>query len=120
MRFVIDEDMPRSLGPALASAGHEVLDVRDRGLRGRTDDEVFRYAQDQAAALISEDLGFANLLRFPLGTHHGIVVPRFSTSVPPKIVVEGTVRALAGLAPADIRGALIIVEPHQVRIRQPQ
>ncbi|GMU23037.1 MAG: hypothetical protein AMXMBFR13_31210 [Phycisphaerae bacterium] len=31
MRFLIDEDMPRSLAPALAAAGFEALDIRDLG-----------------------------------------------------------------------------------------
>ncbi len=56
-RFLIDEDMPRSTGSTLASAGHEVLDVRDSGLRGRGDKEVFDFAQRSAATILTGDIG---------------------------------------------------------------
>ena len=42
-RFLIDEDMPRSLAKVLRAKGFEVLDVRDCGLRGRSDDVTMKY-----------------------------------------------------------------------------
>ena len=41
MKVVIDEDLSRSLGELLRARGYEVFDVRDWGLRGRPDEEVF-------------------------------------------------------------------------------
>jgi hypothetical protein len=34
MTFLVDEDLPRSVGAVLREFGHEVVDVRDIGLRG--------------------------------------------------------------------------------------
>lgn len=119
MRFVLDEDMPRSLGRALLSAGHEVLDVRDHGRRSRDDDDVFRFAQQNAAVLVSEDLGFANLLRFPLGTHSGIAVGRFPSKLSTTAVVKEVVSAMSLFTPDDLRGALVIIEIGRIRIRRP-
>jgi predicted nuclease of predicted toxin-antitoxin system len=45
LKFVIDEDMPRSTGAVLKRNGYDVLDVRDCGLRGKIDEEIFRFAQ---------------------------------------------------------------------------
>lgn len=120
MRFVIDEDMPRSLGPCLAAAGHQVFDVRDHDLRGRSDEEVFRFAQEQEAVLITEDLGFGNLLRFPTGSHYGVVVGRFPSTTPCKTVVSEVVELFNKVTPADVAGALIIVALGQIRVRRPQ
>jgi len=117
MRFVIDEDLPRSLGPALQEAGHEVLDVRDHGLRGASDQQVFTFAQARQAVLVSEDLGFANLLRFPLNSHHGLIVGRFPTTLATSLVVREIVRALGTLTPADVSGALVIIETGRIRRR---
>jgi len=39
IKFVIDEDMPRSTARALAERGFECLDIRDYGLRGKSDKE---------------------------------------------------------------------------------
>lgn len=70
-KFLIDEDMPRSTTAALLQAGHVVEDVRDVGLRGRGDDEIFQYAQAQGAILLTADKGFRNIVRFPPGTLEG-------------------------------------------------
>lgn len=119
MRFVIDEDMPKSLTPALIEAGHEALDIRDHGLRGATDDRVFLFAQQHEACVITEDLGFANLLRFPLGEHYGIIVGRFPSRVHTQTVVTRLLEALQTLTEVEVRGALVIVEIGQCRLRRP-
>jgi hypothetical protein len=46
MRFLIDEDLPRSTGDLLMQYGHDAIDVRDIGLRGFKDSEVAAYAQE--------------------------------------------------------------------------
>jgi hypothetical protein len=43
-RFLVDEDLPRSLAPFLTAAGLSADDVRNRELRDQPDDEVFRHA----------------------------------------------------------------------------
>jgi len=84
VRFVIDEDMPRSTGVALSSEGYEVKDVRDHGYRGLGDEEIYRFAQRGKAVLLTADLGFSNILKFPLGQHFGIVVARFPNEMAPR------------------------------------
>jgi predicted nuclease of predicted toxin-antitoxin system len=88
-------------------------------LRGRKDAEVFRFAQQERAVLLTADLGFANILHFPPGTHTGIVVAHFPNEVPVAVVNDGIARALRGLAEADLRGNLVMIEPGKVRIRRP-
>jgi len=118
MRFVIDEDMPKSLTLALIEAGHEALDIRDQGLRGASDEKVFQFAQQHAACVITEDLGFANVLRFPLGEHHGIIVGRFSSRLHTQTVVTQILQTLETLTETEIHEALVIVEIGQCRIRR--
>jgi predicted nuclease of predicted toxin-antitoxin system len=65
IKFVIDEDMPRSTARALAERGFECLDIRDYGLRGKSDKEIFEFAQREKAILLTGDMGFSNIL-FPL------------------------------------------------------
>lgn len=103
--FLIDEDMPRSTAPALLDAGYDVADVRDVGLSGRTDHDVFRYAQTANATIISRDLDFANILSFPLGTHHGILVVRLPNEVHPRQVNAEVLRALTELGESTYRAS---------------
>jgi len=49
MRAIIDEDLPRSLAPLLREKGYEVYDTRDVGLRGHSDEEIFKFAQNKNA-----------------------------------------------------------------------
>ncbi len=51
MRFLVDEDLPRSTANVLREAGYEAVDARDLGLRGGTDREIFEHAQSMAAAV---------------------------------------------------------------------
>ena len=74
LKFLLDEDLPRSSAQPIRKLSHEVLDVRDCGLRGKSDDEVFEFAQKEGAIIFTADLGFGNLLRYPVGSHNGIVI----------------------------------------------
>jgi len=105
--------MPRTATRALAAAGHDVVDVRDVGLRGSSDDQVFARAQAEGRVLVSADLDFANALRFPPGTHAGIVVTRLSD------LATTAAAAILAAAIADLgeslAGAIVVVEPARVR-----
>jgi len=45
LRFITDEDVPRSTARVLRDAGFDAVDVRDVGLRGKSDEAVFDYAK---------------------------------------------------------------------------
>ncbi|MDP3028782.1 MAG: DUF5615 family PIN-like protein [Deltaproteobacteria bacterium] len=53
LKLVIDEDMPRSTARTLKAKGFEALDVRDCGLRGQSDEEVFKFAQREKARVFA-------------------------------------------------------------------
>ena len=116
--FLVDEDLPRSLGPLLRAAGHMVEDVRDIGLRGRPDSEVFDGAKGRGLALLTADVGFCNILHFPLGTHPGIVVVRLPNELPVQRVNHEVLEALSALSDEEIRGNLVIIEPGRIRLRR--
>ncbi len=118
-RFLVDEDMPRSTAEALRQTGHIAEDVRDVGLRGHSDQEVFDYAQAQGAILVTSDKDFSNVLRFPPGTHAGIIIVRVPDELPTSKVNQEMLNALRGLADEELEGLLIVVEVGRVRIRRP-
>jgi predicted nuclease of predicted toxin-antitoxin system len=120
MRFLIDADLPRSTCSALRELGYRADDVRDLGLGAATDDAILQFATTNRYALISGDKGFTNSLRFPLGTHHGIIVARFSTHTPASAKVRLLIRWIPMLLEADVDGNLLIVEPKVIRVRRPK
>ncbi|MCR4317505.1 MAG: DUF5615 family PIN-like protein [Planctomycetes bacterium] len=118
MKFVIDEDMSRSLSKELRAAGHETLDVRDHGLRGKSDSEVYDFAQAENAVLVTGDLGFGNILNFPIGKNRGIVIVHFPNNISANLINREVIAALDVLSSDEVEGSLIIIHPGKVRIRK--
>ena len=118
-KFLIDEDMPRSTAHVLRQAGHVAEDVRDVGLRGHRDQQVFDYAQTRELDLVTADKDFSNILNFPPGTHAGIIVVRVPDELPTQKVDQELMNSLAELRDERLTGLLIIVEVGRVRIRRP-
>lgn len=81
IKFVIDEDLPKSTTKLLREMGFKVLDVRECSLRGKSDKEIFNFAQKESAVLLTGDLGFGNILNFPSGTHSGIAIVHFPNEI---------------------------------------
>lgn len=102
--FLVDEDLPRNLAALLRNAGFEAHDVRDVGLRGSSDSDVFAYAQTHGLCLVSADLEFGNLLLFPLGAHHGIVLVRFPNEVSVLTLNQAILAAVQQFQPVKPRG----------------
>lgn len=118
LKFLIDEDMPRSIAEILKDRGYDALDVRDHDLRGKSDEEVFAFAQNEKAVLLTGDWGFGNLLHFPVGSHSGIVIAHFPNEVSTLELNQQIVTALENLDEIDFKGNLIIIEPGKIRIRK--
>lgn len=117
-KFLVDEDLPRSLAVELRRRGLDAADVRDVGLRGAPDKKIWQRAIDQGWTLVSGDSGFANTLTFPLGTHFGILVGRFGNEIPSHEVTKAIAAAIESLSEEEIRGNLITVEPGRIRLRR--
>ena len=117
-KFVIDEDMPRSTGTILKKYGYVVKDIRDYGLRGAEDNEIFKYAQNEQAVIITGDKGFGNILKFPPGAHFGIIVANFPDEMPTNEINRQLLEDINGLCEDDFKGNLIVIEPMKIRIRK--
>lgn len=115
--YLIDENLPRSLAPSLRRAGLEVEDVRDQGLRGRPDSEVFALSLSRGWILVTGDLGFGSLARstpsFP-----GVVLVRLPDEWPTERVNEVIFKALRGLKGRNLANHLAVAEPERVRIHR--
>ena len=93
MNAVIDEDLHRSLKPVLESLGFTVFDIRDHGLRGYSDSEIFSFAQQKKAVL------------------------RFPNELSTQLINQRVFQLLSQLNEKNYRQNIVIVSPHQVRIR---
>lgn len=117
-KFVIDEDIARSTASILADAGHEIIEIRDHGLRAAEDEKIFRFAQSKKAVLLTGDSGFGNLTKFPLGRHHGILIAHFPNELPVREINRQILLALSQIKDTDLSKNLTIIEPGKIRIRR--
>ena len=115
-RFLTDEDVPRSTARTLREAGFDAVDVRDVGLRGKHDQTVFEYAQNERRILITCDLGFANTLIFPPAGHQGVIVVRIPDTISISAFNSEILNAITKL-PDQFIHHLAIIEIGRVRLR---
>lgn len=118
MRFLIDEDLPRSLVNLFQQYGHEAFHVRDVGLRAAPDEEIAAYAQRNNLCLISGDLGFADVRNYPPDAYSGIVVLRLPSAVSAAQIHQLIRSWLESEWIDQCEGNLTILEPTRVRIRR--
>jgi predicted nuclease of predicted toxin-antitoxin system len=116
-RFLVDENMPRTLAPALRSAGYDAEDARDVGLRGRPDSDVWAYAQAHSQTLITYDREFGNTLMYP-EPHAGIVVGDRIDHFAPDTQVRLILSGLTSLQGQTLADAVVIVAPGRVRVHR--
>jgi predicted nuclease of predicted toxin-antitoxin system len=83
-RFFLDENVQGFIARPLRDFDHEVITAQEAGSNASSDDAIMVRSRASHAVLITTDLDFANVLRFPVGTHSGIVVLRLKRLLLPK------------------------------------
>jgi predicted nuclease of predicted toxin-antitoxin system len=118
MKLKLDENLSHHLKPRLAALGHDVTTTDDEGLLSQPDTAVAAAARAEGRMLLTLDLEFADLRKYPPGSHPGMIVfrPRSFGPLSVNSVVEAFVRNTA-LAP--LAGCVVVVEPTRMRVRGP-
>jgi predicted nuclease of predicted toxin-antitoxin system len=120
MRFLIDANLPRAAIVVCQKFGHQVEFARDIGLAAASDAQIAERARESGAALLTRDLDFADVRRYPPDQYPGIVVLRLpDTTVAREIarILERFLMEPGFLEP--LAGRLAIVEVDRVRFRPP-
>jgi predicted nuclease of predicted toxin-antitoxin system len=118
VKVKLDEHIPSGAVPVLEKAGHDVHTVLSERLGGEKDDIVLAAAINEGRLLITLDRGFADVRRYPPGTHHGVLVLRPSDQQPD--VITGLLHDLVTSVDLDqFDGCNVIVQGNHLRIRRP-
>jgi predicted nuclease of predicted toxin-antitoxin system len=118
MKIKLDENISRHLKPHLQQAGHDVFTAADEGLRGESDVAVGAAAKAEGMMLFTLDLEFADLRKFPPGTHPGIILFR-PESMGPLTTNRFIVNFVKETDITALSGCTVIVDLTRVRIRRP-
>ncbi|GAG81824.1 unnamed protein product [marine sediment metagenome] len=117
MLFLADPNIFVPMVEGLRDRGHDVFDVKEKGLENLSDPEIFRMAQKERRILVTMDKDFSDILLYPPGEHYGIIVVKLYRLK----VAEATrlfLDAMDDIKPEDIQSNLVIIDRSKTRIRK--
>jgi len=82
VKIKLDENLSRYLKDLLQAEGYNVETALDEGLKGRPDVEVGATARNEGRILFTLDVEFADLRKYPPGSHPGVILFRPRTMGP--------------------------------------
>lgn len=116
LRLKLDENLPGDAATLARARGADVETVRQEGLRGAIDAQIFAVCERERRVLLTLDLGFADIRQYQPGQGPGAIVLR-----PHQESITAILALLdQALSFADTEspvGQLWVVEPGQVRVR---
>ena len=118
MKFKLDENFGSRTQEIFRAAGHDIQTVRSQKLQGCLDQNLYEVCCKEQRCLVTLDLDFADVTRFPPNTTSGIVVIRTPRN-PSIVLLEQLVRQfLQALAQMPVEKKLWVVEVGRIRIHQ--
>ena len=112
MKIFANENLFEPIIDYLRSLGTDVLSIRDCGLSGISDDEVYEKACKENMVIITMDKDFTRIFRFPPEKCGGIVVAKLY-----KRPVDETLtifkKYYQSIKEEDIKGNLVIITPER-------
>jgi len=120
MRFKLDECIHISIKKILNDKGFETDTIYEENKSGISDSETIKLCKKEKRMLITVDKGFGNILKYPKGTHGGIILlrPKKTSMRHIKNLITSLGKFLLSEKKVKIKGALIIIDAKgRIRIR---
>ena len=118
MSFKLDENFGTRTQWIFEAAGHDVQTVRQESLQGASYQRLYEICCAEQRCLITLDLDFADVVRFPPDKTGGVVVIRLPRN-PSLSLLEKLVRQfLQALGQMSVEKSLWIVEIGRIRVHQ--
>ncbi|MBI2899618.1 MAG: DUF5615 family PIN-like protein [Planctomycetes bacterium] len=119
MKIKLDENLVASHQRFLLNNGWDTARTHEEGLSGASDERVWQRVCEEGRFLITLDLGFSDIRRFPPGTHPGILLIRARRK--DRGAVMGVLqRVLAEGILSTLSGCLSVADETRTRVRRPR
>jgi len=120
MNFKLDENLPFVAAQELRKSGYNIHTVIDEELEGVSDSVIYRKCQEEKRCIITMDLDFSDVTRFPPHLSNGIVIIRPPKNVNISLLQKLIKLLLYYLSQHSPYQQLWIVEMNRIRIYQPE
>jgi predicted nuclease of predicted toxin-antitoxin system len=118
MNFKLDENFGTRTQHLFRKAGHTVKTVRDQNLQGAPDNQLFEVCCTENFCMVTLDLDFCDVTRFPPSQSAGIVVIRVAKTPTLHLLEKLVDYFLNAIKTTPIKNELWIVEIGRIRIHQ--
>ena len=109
MNFLVDNPLSPGVAEGRRAAGHDAVHVLDYRMQA---------ASDESRVVVSADTDFGTLLSLRESTSPSVILFRGES---PKRAAEQVSLILASLPAVEValgRGAIVVLEPHRLRLRE--
>lgn len=117
MKLLADECLYLITTMFLREYGHDVLTIQEAGLVGIRDGEVAELANKEKRTLITGDMHFCNILKFPPENYNGIIVLKIGPDNT-SLVHDNLLNFLDKYTKEKIEQTLVIIDHNKIRIRR--
>lgn len=118
MNFLIDENVPYLLVDEIVKRYPDSESVYRSGLRGSTDEQLYEYANIKKLVILTMDIDFGDVIKFPLERTEGRIVIRLKGLLIKDIVekVLESIELVIGTI-KHMREKLVILNNTKIRIK---
>ena len=119
-KFKLDGHFGNRIKKIFLDSGYDTETVRDENLQGIPDKNLFEVCKKESRCIVTLDLDFSDVIRFPPEKTPGIVILRPRKRVTLKNLESLVLQLLKFAKSTTIESQLWIVEKNKIRIHKPE
>ena len=117
MRFLADMGVAGRVVEWLRESGHEVVHLRDEGLKRSPDQNIFLKAVNEERIILTFDLDFGEIVALSGSDKVSVILFRLFDATATHVIQRLSV-VLPACSEDLVQGAVVVVEEHRYRIRK--